>query len=49
MKATVGDRIVVRGHEVGGQDRHGTIVEVQVRTGHLRSAAHRRTGMSFAG
>ena len=28
MKATVGDRIVVRGHQVGGQDRHGTIVEV---------------------
>jgi hypothetical protein len=28
MKADVGDRIVVRGHQVGERERHGEIVEV---------------------
>ena len=28
MKANVGDRIVVRGHQVGERERHGEIVEV---------------------
>jgi hypothetical protein len=28
MHANVGDRIVVRGHQVGDGDRHGEIIEV---------------------
>lgn len=29
MRASVGDEIVVRGHHVGDQDRHGVILEVR--------------------
>jgi hypothetical protein len=28
MRANVGDRIVVRGHQVGGRERHGEIIDV---------------------
>jgi len=29
MKAVVGDRLVIRGHEVGRHERHATVVEVR--------------------
>ncbi|HEY6531551.1 MAG TPA: DUF1918 domain-containing protein [Acidimicrobiales bacterium] len=29
MKATVGDRLVIRGHQIGHRERHATIVEVR--------------------
>lgn len=29
MKASVGDRIVVRGHQIGERERHGEILEVR--------------------
>jgi hypothetical protein len=29
MRASVGDRIVIRGHKVGQHERHGTVVEVR--------------------
>lgn len=29
MKATIGDKVVIRGHAVGHRQRHGTIVDVR--------------------
>jgi hypothetical protein len=29
MKAAVGDKLVIRGHQVGQHERHATIVEVR--------------------
>jgi hypothetical protein len=33
MQATVGDRIIVRGHHVGEQDRDGEVLQVRGKNG----------------
>ena len=53
MRATVGDRIVVRGHQVGEQERDGEILEVRGPEGAppylVRWSASGHVGLVFPG